>query len=170
MRFEHVTYEEKTGRNSKQIESYNFHKAASVLVEYGFDCIRIPNDCRGADFLAYRSDTGQTLEVQLKTCLVIDEKYLDYENLYICFPLDGTGNWYLIKHKRLMEITKLRAPQWFESNRWKNQKSYFHYTGRYKGKETLREALEEFAYKEKYESLGFREAAKRTKTAQASQT
>ena len=28
MRFEHITYEEKTGKNSKQIETYNFHKAA----------------------------------------------------------------------------------------------------------------------------------------------
>ena len=39
MAFDRINYEEGTGKSSKQIESYNFHKAAAVLVEYGFDCI-----------------------------------------------------------------------------------------------------------------------------------
>ncbi len=165
MRFEHVTYEEKTGRNSKQIESYNFHKAASVLAEYGFDCIRISNDWRGADFLAYRSDSGQTLEVQLKTCLVIAEKYRDYEDLYMCFPLDGTGNWYLIKHSCLMDIVRNNS-DWMDSNKWKNEEEYFSY----RGNEAMREALKDFAYESKQNHLGFREAAEHMKTTQASQT
>ena len=166
MRFEHITYEEKTGKNSKQIETYNFHKAASVLTEYGFDCVRITNDWRGADFLAYHPETSQTLEVQLKTCLVIDEKYRDYEDLYMCFPLDETGNWYLIKHSRLMEIMKEKAPKRFRTKTWKKKQSLF----TYKANEDIKEALEEFVYKPTQDHLGFREAAERVKTAHASQT
>lgn len=169
MKFERIDYSYKgrTGRNSKgrddkQVESYNFHKAASVLVEYGFDCVRIPNDWRGADILAYHSETGQTLEVQLKTCLVIAKKYLPYEGLYMCFPLDGTGNWYLIKHSCLMEIVRKKT-NWLDSNKWKKEKEYFSY----KGNEALREALKDFAYESKQNHLGFREAAERVKTAQA---
>ena len=157
MRFEHITYVEKTGKNSKPIETYNFHKAAALMVEYGFDCIRLSDDWHGADFLAHHRDTAQTLQVQLKTCLVIDQKYLPYEDLHMCFPLDGTGNWYLIKHRRLMEIAKEKAPQWFASNRWKRDKMYWSWSGN----KIIREALEEFVYKPKHAYLGFREAAKR---------
>ena len=156
MRFKHVTYEEKTGRNSKQIETYNFHKAAGVLAEYGFDCIRLSDDWAGSDFLAHHRDTKSTLQVQLKAALVIDEKYLPNAELYMCFPLDGTGNWYLIEHRRLMEIAEDKAPQWFASKRWKRDKMYWSWSGN----KAIREALQEFAYKPKYESLGFREAAK----------
>ena len=169
MRFERIDYSYKgrtgrknsKGRDDKQVESYNFHKAASVLAEYGFDCVRIPNDWRGADFLAYHSETGQTLEVQLKTCLVIAKKYLPYENLYMCFPLDGTGNWYLIKHSRLMEIVKENADHWFASKRWREGGEFFHYTGlnRYTGTR-VRDALEAFAYTSRHQHLGFRDATK----------
>ena len=158
MRFERINYSYRgeTGRNSKQVESYNFHKAASVLAEYGFDCVRITNDWRGADFLAYHSETGQTLEVQLKTCLVIARKYQDYEDLYMCFPLDGTGNWYLVKHSRLMEIVDENT-DWLYSDSWMGDKGqYFSYTAN----KAIRDALEEFAYAPRHEHLGFREAAK----------
>ena len=159
MRFERVQYEETTGEYSKQIESYNFHKAASVLAEYGFDCVRITNDWRGADFLAYHSESGQTLEVQLKSSLVVAEKYLAYPDLYVCFPLDGTGNWYLVKHSRLMEIVKENAPHWFNWQRWKNNKNkrVWHWTGN----EAIRDTLKEFAYAPKHQHLGYREARNR---------
>ena len=29
-----------------------------------------------------------------------DRKYLEYPNLYMCFPIEGTGNWYLVTHER----------------------------------------------------------------------
>ena len=161
MGFEHIDYREKTGKNSKQIEIYNFHKAAGVLVEYGFDCIRVSDDWEGADFLAHHKGTGETLMVQLKTCLVVDEKYNDFKDLYMCFPLDGTDNWYLIKHTRLMEIARQHAPQWFESNRWKGSHEYWSYTAT----KEMRHALEEFEYKSLYPSLGFREAGRKTRSA-----
>ena len=154
MRFERINYSYRgeTGRNSKQVESYNFHKAASVLAEYGFDCVRIPNDWHGVDFLAYHSETGQTLEVQLKTCLVIDKKYLDYEDLYMCFPIDETGNWYLIKHSRLVEIV-CKQTDWLYSDRWMRDGRYFSY----KTNRAIKDTLEEFAYVPRHEHLGFRE-------------
>ena len=66
---DYITFAEGTGRYSKQVETYNFHKAASVLAEYGFDCIRLADDWRGADFLAHHRDKEITLSVQLKASL-----------------------------------------------------------------------------------------------------
>lgn len=53
MVFARIDYKEGTGKSSKQVETYNFHKAAAVLVEFGFDCIRVSDDWEGADFLAH---------------------------------------------------------------------------------------------------------------------
>ena len=156
MEFEHIGYAVRTGKNSKQIETYNFHKAASVLAEYGFDCMRLADDWNGADFLAHHKATGRTLRVQLKTALVIDERYEDSHDLYMCFPLDRTGNWYLVKYRCLKEIIQQEAPHWLESKRWKNTGLYFSWGGN----KAVRNALEEYAYRPLYESLGFREAAK----------
>ena len=104
MRFWHISYENGIGINSKQVEIYNFHKAAAVLAEYGFDCSRLADDWKGAEFLAHHENTEKTLDVQLKSCLVINEKYLDRKGRYMCFPVDGTGNWDLAEHAHLMEI------------------------------------------------------------------
>ena len=153
MEFQRLTFEHGTGAVSKQIETYNFHKAAAVLAEYGFDCIRLSNDWKGADFLAHHRDSEQTLSVQLKTCLVIDEGLCGYEDLYICFPLDGTGKWYLLKHKRLVELVKEHAPQWLKTNRWKSTGGTFSYTGT----KTIREALEPYSYQCKFGDFGYRE-------------
>ena len=59
--FEHITYDEKTGKNSKPIETYNFHKAAAVLAEYGFDCIRLSDDWgERTSLLTIRSLAGRS--------------------------------------------------------------------------------------------------------------
>ena len=155
MEFERISFEEKSGRNSKQIETYNFHKAASVLAEYGFDCIRLSNDWHWADFLAHHRDTGRTLSVQLKTCLHIDRKFDASKDLYICFTLDGTGNWYLLRYDRLMEIVQEASPHWLGSNRWHSQDHYFSY----RGNKAIREALNDYAYSPSFANMGFREAA-----------
>ena len=47
--------------NSKQKEIYNFQKSAAVLADYGFNCIKLADDWRGADFLAYHKDGDETL-------------------------------------------------------------------------------------------------------------
>ena len=154
MNFEHISYNEKTGKNSKWIEIYNYHKAASVLAEYGFDCLRLADDWHGADFLAYHKASGHTLQVQLKTCLILDRKYLETPDLYLCFTLDGTiGTWYLIKHSELMEVVKAVAPKWLETNRWRNAGGIF----KYSGTPAILQALESHAYRAELGTLGFRE-------------
>ncbi len=153
MRFEHISYENGTGINSKQVETYNFHKAAAVLAEYGFDCVRLADDWKGADFLAHHKKTEKTLEVQLKSCLVINEKYLDHKDLYMCFLLDGTGNWCLVEHAHLMEIAREKAPKWFDSALWKQKNGYWSWAAN----EEVRCALEDYVYKSSCGDLGFRE-------------
>jgi len=37
--------------NARQKENYNYHKIASALAEYGYDCMRLNNDWEGADFI-----------------------------------------------------------------------------------------------------------------------
>ncbi len=159
MEFQHIGYEQGTGVVSKEIETYNFHKAAAVLAEYGFDCIRLSNDWKGADFLAHHNSTGETLQVQLKSGLVIDKDYAD--DLYMCFPLDGTdGTWYLVKHGELVRILEKWAPDWF--SKYKVNGSFWHWTGKYGRKKAKQRsvlcALERFAYRPWYRDLGYKEA------------
>lgn len=161
MRFEHIIYEVDTGKSSSAIESYNFHKAAAVLAEYGFDCVRLTDDWEGADFVAYHKTAGRVLSVQLKTCLVIDKRYEPFGDLYMCFPLDGTdGAWYLIKHLDLVSIVENHAPDWFKKYRLTG--GFWHYTGRYgqarENQTSVLDALEGFAYRPRYRDLGYREA------------
>jgi hypothetical protein len=55
--------------NARQKENYNYHKIASALAEYGYDCMRLNNDWQGADFIAVHNDGEQMLKIQLKvTC------------------------------------------------------------------------------------------------------
>ena len=46
--------------NARQKEIYNFQKVASLLADYGFNCIKLSDDWQGADFLAYHKDGDQT--------------------------------------------------------------------------------------------------------------
>ena len=155
MEFQHIGYEKGTGAVSKEIETYNFHKAAGVLAEYGFDCIRLSNDWKGADFLAHHNSKGKTLQVQLKTCLVIDKDYAD--DLYMCFPLDGTdGTWYLVKHSELVDIVKKHADDWFA--KYEAKGGFWHWTAKYRRGRSVLEALEQFAYRPWYRDLGYKEA------------
>ena len=159
MEFQHIGYEKGAGAVSKEIETYNFHKAAAVLAEYGFDCIRLSNDWKGADFLAHHNSTGKTLQVQLKTCLVIDKRYAD--DLYMCFPLDGTDStWYLVEHGKLVDIVMQNACNWFA--KYEENRGFWHYTGKYghnkAEQRSVLEALEQFAYRPWYRDLGYREA------------
>ena len=154
MAFDRIDYGEGTGKSSKQIETYNFHKAAAVLVEYGFDCIRISDDWEGADFLAHHKQSGETLMVQLKSALVIDKRYCPNKDLYMCFPLDKTDKWYLAKHADLLALAREHAPRWFKSNGWKNNHRYWSW----RANEAMREALKPYSYSPCYPLYGFREA------------
>lgn len=107
-----VDYE---GLNSRQKEIYNFHKVASELADYGFNCIKLSDDWQGADFLAYHKDGDQTLKVQLKGRMLIDRKYIG-KNLHMCFRIGDI--WHLIPHDELMRIVEETLPETFETLSW----------------------------------------------------
>lgn len=95
---QHVSYIE---LNAKQQEIFNFQKVAAVLADYGYACIKLSDDWKGADFLADHFTDDHTLRVQLKGCLTIDKKYLG-KGIHMAFPIDGT--WHLVDHDQLVEI------------------------------------------------------------------
>jgi len=68
--------------NARQKENYNYHKVASALADYGYDCMRLNNDWQGADFIAVKGD--DMLKVQLKARFTLDKKYIG-KDIYIGF-------------------------------------------------------------------------------------
>lgn len=70
--------------NSRQKETYNFHRVAGRLAEYGYNSILLSDDWLGADFIAYHNDGKRFYRVQLKGRMTIDDKYIGKE-LYIAF-------------------------------------------------------------------------------------
>ena len=106
--------------NGRQKEIYNFQKSAALLADYGFNCIKLADDWRGADFLAHHFDGKTTLKVQLKARLTVDRKYADQE-LWINFPVRGT--WYLVPHDRLVEMVK-QTTNWLNTSSWLEHGSY----------------------------------------------
>ena len=83
----------------KQKEIYNFQKVASLLADYGFNCMKLSDDWHSADLLAVHKNGKDALKIQLKSRLTIAKKYLGKE-LYIAFP--AKGSWYLIEHDELV--------------------------------------------------------------------
>lgn len=73
--------------NSRQKETYNFHRVAGRLAEYGYNSILLSDDWLGADFIAYHNDGERFYRVQLKGRMTIDNKYVG-KGLYIAF-VDG---------------------------------------------------------------------------------
>ena len=49
----------------RQKENYNFQKMAGLLADYGFNCIRLTDDWKGADFLAVHINGKTLLRVPL---------------------------------------------------------------------------------------------------------
>jgi hypothetical protein len=86
--------------NPRQKEIFNFQKISGLLADYGFNCIKLADDWQGADFLAYHKDGLDTMKIQLKSRLTIDQKYRGKE-LYVAFPF--RSQWYLIEHDTLIE-------------------------------------------------------------------
>ena len=106
--------------NGKQKEIYNFQKSASLLADYGFNCIKLSDDWQGADFLAHHFDGKTTLRVQLKARLTIDRKYLG-QDLWMNFPSAGT--WYLVPHNKLVEVIG-ETTNWLNTSSWQEHGSY----------------------------------------------
>ena len=111
MHLKHIAFSELT---AKQREIYNFQKVASLLADYGFNCIKLDDDWQGADFLAYHKDGSTTLKVQLKSRLTICRKYQD-KDLYVAFP--ANDRWYLLAHDELVQIAG-EMTTWLQSQSW----------------------------------------------------
>ena len=110
-RFRRVAYKK---LNSRQKESYNFHKLAAELADYGFTCMQLADDWEGADFLAVHYLGDSVLKVQLKGRLTIATKYVG-KDLWIAFP--HGGEWYMVEHERLVEIIG-ECTTFLESDSW----------------------------------------------------
>ena len=117
MRLKHIAFRDLT---AKQREIYNFQKVASLLADYGFNCIKLDDDWQGADFLAYHKDGSTTLKVQLKSRATICEKYLG-KDLYLAFP--AAGCWYLVEHDKLVKIAG-ETTRWLCSRSWNDGGEY----------------------------------------------
>jgi hypothetical protein len=100
--------------NSKQKEIFNFQKVAAKLADFGFNCIKLADDWQGADFLAYHKDGVDTLKVQLKSRLTIDQRYQG-KDLCMCFPINE--DWYLIEHDLLIEYVT-QVTNWLKTKSW----------------------------------------------------
>jgi len=86
--------------NAPQKESYNFHKIAARLADYGFNCIPLNDDWLGADFIASHIDGKTFLKVQQKGRFGIDRKYCG-KGLHIAFR--HGDNIYVYPHDLMME-------------------------------------------------------------------
>ena len=85
--------------NARAQETYNFHKAASILADYGYNCIWLSNDWNGADFIAVHIDGISDVKVQLKGGPSFAKKYIG-KNLYIGFI--EQGDLYLYPHDHIL--------------------------------------------------------------------
>jgi hypothetical protein len=89
--------------NARQKENYNFAKISGILADYGFSCIRLSDDYKGADFLAIHTSQDLILKVQLKSRLTFAKKYEKMKDLYITFHEKKSDSWYLYLHDELLE-------------------------------------------------------------------
>ena len=108
------------GLTARQKEIYNYQKAAAILADYGFNCIKLSDDWQGADFLADHMSGKQTLRVQLKSRLAVNRKY-ENKDLWMIFP--EAGNWYLILHDELLRILA-GSTRALESKSWRENGDY----------------------------------------------
>ena len=117
VKLQRIRYDE---LNAKQQENYNFQKSASILADYGFNCIKADNWPEGADFLACHKDGLNILKVQLRGRVTINKKYMG-RNLYMNFP--AAGNWYLVPHDELVRIVR-ETTNWLNTQSWKDGGNY----------------------------------------------
>ena len=101
--------------NSKQKEIYNFQRLAARLADYGFNCIKLADDWKGADFLAYHKDGKETLKIQLKSRIGIYKKYIG-KSLFVAFPIND--DWYIIEYDKLLALIRENT-KWLSTASWK---------------------------------------------------
>ena len=87
--------------NSKQKETYNYHKVSAVLADYGYFTMRVTDDWESADFIAMNCIDKSFIKVQLKGRLTFSKKYMNKE-LFITFEDKKTSIWYLYHHDEIL--------------------------------------------------------------------
>lgn len=85
--------------NARQKETYNFHRTAARLAEFGYNSMLLSDDWLGADFIAYHNDGERFYRIQLKGRLTIDSKY-EGKGLYIAFF--DAGRLYVYPHDEIV--------------------------------------------------------------------
>ena len=98
--FKRVT---KSALNARQRENYNFSKISAKLADYGFNCLRLSDDWKGADFIACHVNNNTFLKVQLKGRLTIAKKYCG-KSIFIAFP--HSDSWYVYPHDKFLNAVK----------------------------------------------------------------
>ena len=106
--------------NSRQKETYNFHKVAARLSEYGYNSILLSDDWLGADFIAYHNDGERFYRIQLKGRMTIDRKYIG-RDLYIAFIHDDQV--FVYPHDEMAERIDA-AGRINDSDSWSKHRSY----------------------------------------------
>ena len=135
--FEKATYSKLL---AKQKENYNFHKLSSLLASFGFNCLWLNDDVKGADFLALSTE-GDVFKIQLKSRLTFDKKYIG-KDLYIAFPFDD--GFYVYLHD---EALKLFIDKYETTSSW-NDKGIYNTTTKY-------ESMVKYFINESSESISF---------------
>lgn len=115
MKLEKIEYRK---LNAKAQETYNFHKMASILADYGYNCIWLCNDWNGADFIAVHIDGVSDIKVQLKGGVSFSQKYRGID-LYIGFF--DIGNLYLYPHDQILE----QVEPVISDKKWLEKGTYF---------------------------------------------
>ena len=85
--------------NSKAQETYNFHKMAAILADYGYNCLWLNDDWNGADCIAVHIDGISDFKIQLKGSISFARKYWA-KNIYIAFF--EQGDLYIYPHDYIL--------------------------------------------------------------------
>ena len=85
--------------NSRAQETYNFHKMAAILADYGYNCLWLNDDWNGADCIAVHIDGISDFKIQLKGSISFARKYWA-KNIFIAFF--EQGDLYIYPHDYIL--------------------------------------------------------------------
>ena len=104
--------------NAKAQETYNFHKMAAILADYGYNCLWLNDDWNGADCIAVHISGLSDAKIQLKGCISFAQKYRG-KNLYIAFF--ELGDLYIYPHDLVLD----QVESFIADQTWLAKGTYF---------------------------------------------
>ena len=102
----------------KAQETYNFHKIAAILANYGYNGLWLNNDWNGADGIAVHIDGISNFKSQLKGSVSFAQKYRT-KNLYIAFF--EQGDLYIYPHDFIL----VQVENDISDKTWLEKSTYF---------------------------------------------